>query len=483
VAALSEVVRQKGGKLVPHFGVGTRRLYARSLASPSVSPDIPHSLSKYYRVDAPDEQLQQIAETVRKHPAVEAAFLKPPPEPATVLNTMLPRAAEPPAQTPDFTPRQTYLDAAPGGVDARYAWTVTGGSGDGVSIIDIEGEWRFTHEDLIENQRGVVSGTPPGDLGWRNHGTGVLGVFQGDRNSFGVTGICPNGNVRAISIFNDGAAAAIRAAADLLNPGDIILLELHYPGPRFGFQSPDGQRGYIPAEWWPDNLESIRYATNKDVIVVEAAGNGSENLDDPLYDTSPAPPQGPFPSSWSNPFRRGPIDSGAILVGAGAPPTGTHGQDWGPDRSLLDFSNYGSIVDVQGWGREVTTCGYGDLQGGANEDFWYTDQFSGTSSASPVIVGVLGCLQGVLRAASQPLLTPASARALLRAGGSPQQDALGRPVSQRIGNRPDLRAYIQQLMPTTQSTPAGPTAHAVETVNINFGNTAVARIVNIYFKD
>jgi hypothetical protein len=49
----------------------------------------------------------------------------------------------------------------------------------------------------------------------------------------------------------------------------------------------------------------------------------------------------------------------------------------GPDRSRLDFSKFGKAVDVQGWGREVTTCGYGDLQGGNNEDFWYTDQFSG----------------------------------------------------------------------------------------------------------
>ena len=91
-------------------------------------------------------------------------------------------------------------------------------------------------------------------------------------------------------------------------------------------------------------------------------------------------------------------DSGAILVGAGAPPPGTHGRDHGPDRSRLDFSNFGARVDAQGWGEEVTTCGYGDLQGGTNEDLWYTDTFSGTSSASPIVVGALGCLQGVLRA-------------------------------------------------------------------------------------
>lgn len=479
---LAEVVRQKGGRLRPLFGVSPQRMRSKILASPMASPDVPSTLERFYRVDAEDSKLEGLASELRLHPDVETAFVKPSAEPAALLNTMLPRAAEPPTETPDFSGRQIYLDPAPGGVDARYAWTVQGGTGDGVSIVDIEGEWRFSHEDLTENQGGVVGGTPPNDIEWRNHGTAVLGEFSGDQNQFGITGICPNANVRAISVFNDGAAAAIRAAADMLNPGDIILIELHYPGPRFNFQSPDGQRGYIPAEWWPDNLVAIQYATQRGILVVEAGGNGAENLDDPLYDVSPAPPEGPFPATWSNPFRRGAQDSGAIVVGAGAPPPGTHGNDWGPDRSRLDFSNFGSMVDVQGWGREVTTCGYGDLQGGDNEDLWYTDQFSGTSSASPIVVGVLGCLQGVLRAATQPLLTPLSARALLRGGGSPQQDGLNGPVVQRIGNRPDLQGFIQRLIPSApRATAAAVTGTPTETININLGGIKVARIVNINF--
>ena len=89
---------------------------------------------------------------------------------------------------------------------------------------------------------------------------------------------------------------------------------------------------------------------------------------------------------------------GAIVVGAGAPPPGTHGRDHGPDRSRLDFSNWGALIDAQGWGREVTTCGYGDLQGGTNEDLWYTDTFSGTSSASPIVTGAIACVQGMAKA-------------------------------------------------------------------------------------
>jgi hypothetical protein len=375
--------------------------------------------------------------------AVSTAYIKPGAEPALLMDDILPRTEEPPATTPNYAARQGYLSAAPGGVDAHYAWTKPGGAGEGIRIIDIEGAWRFTHEDLRLGQGGVAGGTSSDQLGWRNHGTAVIGEFSGDLNSYGINGICPEANVRGISVFGAGwgSASAIRHAADLLNSGDVILIELHRPGPRFNFAGRQDQRGYIALEWWPDDYDAIRYAIGRGVIVVEAAGNGAENLDDDIYDT----PAGYFPSGWSNPFRRGARDSGAILVGAGAPPQGTHGRDHGPDRSRLDFSNFGAAVDAQGWGREVTTTGYGDLQGGINEDVWYTDQFSGTSSASPIVVGALASVQGFLRAKGLTSLTPATARNLLRTTGSPQQDGPNGPATQRIGNRPDIRQMIDSL--------------------------------------
>lgn len=102
----------------------------------------------------------------------------------------------------------------------------------------------------------------------------------------------------------------------------------------------------------------------------------------------------------------------------------------------------GIARDAQGWGWEVTSTGYGDLQGGSDRNRFYTDTFSGTSSASPIIVGALACTQGVLKAKNMPLMTSARGGELLRATGSPQQAAPSRPVSQRIGNRPNLRELI-----------------------------------------
>ena len=469
VSVLNIILKTHGATLTPLFGANEERVQADA-ALRAASPGPASHL--FYHVDAPDDRLDALAAELLKHDAVDAAYVKPAGEvPSAVfvdsemeINAMSPMPEDAPPATPDFTARQLYLDAAPGGIDARYAWTQSGGSGAGVRIIDCEWGWRFTHEDLLQNQGGVVAGTATNEVGFVNHGTAVLGEISGDRNGIGITGIAPDAVVSA-SAFSVPSATAIRSAADRLGPGDIILLEIHRPGPNTP-NPQQGQMGFIAIEWWPDDFAAIRYAVEKGIVVVEAAGNGFQNLDDAVYSVRPAG----FPASWTNPFNPANPSSGAVLVGAGAPPPGTHGQDWGPDRSRLDFSNYGQRVDTQGWGREVTSTGYGDLQGGGNADLWYTNSFSGTSSASPIVVGALACVQGVLRGRGHVPLSPARARELLRSTGSPQQDAPGRPAIQRIGNRPNLRQLIAAATQTL-----GPW------VGVQFSGTVAANATTCWF--
>jgi subtilisin family serine protease len=412
----------------PLFGDLPQRLRRRAEATAKIP-----NLSLFYTVHAPVERFEQIAARLRRLRMVEGVYIKPPVDlPAPV-----------PAVTPDFSGQQGYLNSAPGGIDARWAWTVLGGDGTGSWIIDVERAWRFSHEDLLQNQGGVIGGFPPNVLRFRDHGTAVVGILVGDRNGRGILGICPKANMRAISTFDqtgqEHTATAIATGALALRPGDVLVLEMHRPGPKYGFTERPDRKGYIPVEWFPDDFAAIRHAiVSLGVIVVEAAGNGWENLDDGLYD-SPGPG---FPSWWQNPFRRGSGDSGAILVGAGAPPVGGHGTD----RSRLNFSNYGQAVDAQGWGLEVVTTGYGHLQDGPNEDRWYTDTFGGTSGATPMVAGAIACLQGILRASGRPLRTPSQARSLVRTVGSPQQHAVGAPVSQRIGPRPSLKQMVGKLL-------------------------------------
>ncbi len=442
ISSLAKLLEKEKLSMTPLFGINEGILAEQAAAaSPNSDGIAAPDLSVYYEVNAPDKDLERLAATLLKNEHIAGAYIQPIPEMAGLPEEFMLNPSPAPPVSPDFSARQTYLDPAPGGIDARYAWSVSGGRGWNVRIVDVEGAWQFAHEDLAQMNGGLVAGTQTTDVDWRNHGTAVMGEIGGDHNGIGVMGICPDARLAGSTIFGAGnsIATAIVAAANTLVAGDIILIELHTAGPRFGFAGRADQLGYIAMEWFPDVFDAVRYATNRGIIVVSAAGNGAENLSDPLYDVRPAG----FPATWVNPFRRTVgKDSGSVIVGAGAPPPGTHGRNWGPDRSRLGFSNYGSCVDAQGWGREVTTLAYGDLQGGINETQWYTDTFAGTSSASPIIVGALGCVQGYLRANGRIPMSPARARDLLRATGSPQQDGPNGPIAQRIGNRPNLRQMI-----------------------------------------
>ena len=180
-----------------------------------------------------------------------------------------------------------------------------------------------------------------------------------------------------MGVFN--LAQALTNAAGQLKAGDVILIELQAPGPN---------NKYVAMQFWPDIFSAILAATAKGITVVEAAGNGDENFNLPIFNNTGLQK-----------------DSGAIVVGAGIPPAnffdfdggggfGAAYQNIGVPRSRIWFSNYGKIVDAQGWGFHVTTLGYGDLQGDPSENRWYTLRFSGTSSASPIVTGAAACIQG-----------------------------------------------------------------------------------------
>jgi subtilisin family serine protease len=316
-----------------------------------------------------------------------------------------------PITTPSFESYQGYLGPAPHGIDAPAAWR-RGARGQGVWFADVEGGWNPQHEDLPGDRIELVGGRMNPDPDWRAHGTAVLGEVVGADNARGVVGIAPDvERVLTSSVWGQSLADAIDTPAELLRAGDVLLIELQLSGPR-------GR--YVPVELNQAIFDAIQAATSRGVIVIEAAGNGGEDLDHRFYRRA---------------FDRRTRDSGAILVGAGGPPRGGYA-----DRERLDFSNYGSRVDVQGWGRQVATLDYGDLQTCAGADRHYTDRFAGTSSASPIVAGAAVLLEGIARQRGR-VLSPAELARLLRRTGTPQVGDLSEP----IGPRPDLARAISEL--------------------------------------
>ncbi len=315
-------------------------------------------------------------------------------------------------ETPDFSELQGYLYASPVGVNAAFAWDLEGGYGEDMKWIDLENGWNWEHEDMPEpfHQWG---GQPYGD-----HGIAVVGEVSGIHNDYGIDGIAPAAQVGSVS-WDSGVAAGIYNAYQHLDEGDVLLLEVQRAGPRYNFQTRDDQLGYIAVEWWQADFDAIQTATSNGVLCTEAAGNGAEDFDDSIY-------QGLFD--------RNVRDSGAIMCGAAT----------GIGLRKEGFSNYGSRLDSFGWGSGVTTTGYGDLQGGDDQNEWYTNTFSGTSSASPICTGSVLCIQGILKAMDEELLTPLEMRSLLTETGSPQQS----DPTLYIGTRPNLYEALRQLMDT-----------------------------------
>lgn len=328
---------------------------------------------------------------------------------------------------------QAYLDPAPLGMDVRFAWTQPGGKGENVKIVDIELNWNLQHQDLAAaatNAFILVRGIDrlPDDVQNQsniNHGTAVLGELIAADDGIGVTGIAHRATLGLINPLTNGStpdvAGAIRRAASKLDPGDVILLELSVAGPRF---DPFIGRGLAPIEFQQDIFLAIKDATSSGIIVVESAGNGFEDLDHPAY---------------AGTFDRSNRDSGAIIVGAGKPEGDIYGS--GPDRTRTEESNYGSRVDLQGWGRFVTTSGYGPLREEQGPNHLYTIDFGATSAATAMVAGAAALLQSIVKERGRAPLAPDELRHLLVSTGTPQAGNLG----EHIGPRPDLRAAIAGL--------------------------------------
>ena len=360
-------------------------------------------LTLYLQMDTPDAV--QRGKQLQAFPQVECVYLD---------FLAVPPPADLAPKTPDFSDLQAYTHAAPDGFGLAEAIHWPGGDGSNVTIADVEYGWEPAHEDLDMAPSMVAWGWNSGLYDY--HGTAVLGQLIAGDNGYGVTGMTPGAEMVVISPYEAenryNIAAAIDAAAALLDAGDVLLIEQQaYAGGNF-----------VPVSISPAVFDVIALAVAKGIVVIEPGGNGAQDLDDPYFE------------GW---FDRSIRDSGAIMVGGGASPlSGYRTRDWYPSGS-----SYGQRVDVQGWyDNIVTTAGssMADLFSASDDLQGYTTYFGGTSGASPMVAAVAVIANSIAWEVHGTPWDPWDLRTAMVSTGTPQDNRSGA----HIGPQPDLRRLL-----------------------------------------
>lgn len=229
------------------------------------------------------------------------------------------------------------------------------------SRLDVNADTRSivgdNYNDMTEKYYGNADCKGPGAF----HGTHVAGIIAASRkNGIGMDGVADNVRIMSVRCVPDGderdkdIANAIRYAVD---NGAVIL------NMSFG-------KKYSPGKKVVD--DAVKYAESKGVLLIHAAGNAAEDIDEITHYPCKKLENGKTPSNF--------IDIGAL--------------SWKPDDEIAaPFSNYGrETVDLFAPGVDIYST-VPDLNK-------YKDA-SGTSMAAPVVAGVAAVLKSYF-----PLLTP-----------------------------------------------------------------------------
>lgn len=331
-----------------------------------------------------------------------------------------------PPTTPNYLPQQTYSGPNPG-VNMQYAWAMNL-NGQGIRIRNVEYGFNKSHEEFHQNNRIFLAPGytvhPAMTADWTEHGTGTFGVIFGDDSMYGVKGLAYGAEEVVLYpeytveyLYNRAYATSL--ALNDSEAGDVVMFEMQANG----FNATETSPNYVPAEYSLPIWDLTKAASDVGIIVVAAAGNGDQNLDAPQY------------SSY---MARG--NSGAIIVGAGKPNMSHnrlyYANWWG--------STYGSRVNLQGWGENVLSSGYGDFSTiGGDFNQQYT-MFSGTSSATPMVASCVAVLQSYYYSLTGAYLNSGEMISILQATGYPQ----GTGVVGNVGPLPNMQAavgYIQTL--------------------------------------
>jgi len=249
--------------------------------------------------------------------------------------------------------------------------------GDGVVIADCDAGFQTDHWELNENflyqlreDFGDLDDPRNVDDGfYRDHGTSVTGIMSAESNGLEIAGGAHESRVIPLQYYNydgtddvtfeEGVANCVAGA--ILRSPDIIVLEAQYGG---------------SAERIPGVSDLVAGAVASGISVVAAAGNYTTYLDYEMENFT-----------------------GSVIVGA-----------LNLDDNSAYFTNYGERVDCAAAGewQYTTTVNNG-----------FTNNFGGTSGATPVVVGAVANIIQLVPSASPELI-----RTTLRATSHPLETTL-----------------------------------------------------------
>lgn len=301
-------------------------------------------------------------------------------------------------------PNQWYLDR----LAVPTAWAWSRGAGVKVGVVDFNPA--ATHPDLSANVTySRMFGSGVGD----DHGTHVAGIVAAADNGIGVVGVAPDAQLVTVGALSSELPTVVSGAAGIRRAVDAGAQVLNLSW----FAAADRDYGYGPLE------TSLRYAAQRDVLVVMAAGNCGA-VTAPTGKCPQSSGTVYTPQSWV--YDAKPWTTGMLVVGA------TDSSD-----HLAGFSSYA---------REPSLAAPGVGIWSATADGAY-GSLNGTSMASPIVAGV-----GAIVRSAQPALSAPQVAQALRASAAPLADVV--PGSAGAG----LVDPVAALVATAGPMPCSPQA-------------------------
>ena len=295
-----------------------------------------------------------------------------------------------------------------------------------VTVAVVDSGVEDTHPDLegrVDTSRSVkcsVNGVATQDFyGWRDefyHGTHVAGIIAANHNDIGIDGIAPESTIVAIQATNDNRLIYpeyVTCAFMWAASHGVDVVNNSYSMDPWVYWSPTDPEQAAGLE---AATRSIKYAQDKGLAVIAAAGNEGVDIDNPTIDNG-SPTDVPTPTK--NRAVKGSIRVPSMLDGVAQVSAVGQAYNVKPGLSLgrAEFSNYGQTIDFAAPGDQIystaTTLFY--RSGYAVAD--------GTSMATPHVSGVAALIKSV-----HPELTGAQVIDLMKKQAAANYGRLNAPI-------------------------------------------------------